>query len=82
MGRLLKILFSILGIVVLLAVVVVIAVMLLFDVNDYRDEIELAVEKNTGREFVIDGDIGLAVLPWLELEMPRVSLGNASGFGD
>ncbi|MGI9202004.1 MAG: AsmA family protein [Woeseiaceae bacterium] len=82
MGRLLKIFFSIVGIAALLAVIAVITVMLLFDVNDYRDEIELAVEKNTGRDFVINGDIGLAVFPWVEIEMPPVSLGNAEGFGD
>jgi uncharacterized protein involved in outer membrane biogenesis len=82
MGRALKILFSIIGLMLLLGVVAIITVMLLFDVNDYRDEIELAVEKNTGRDFVIDGDIGLAVFPWVEIEMPPVSLGNAEGFGD
>lgn len=82
MGRALKILFSIIGLMLLLGVVAIITVMLLFDVNDYRDEIELVVEKNTGRDFVIDGDIGLAVFPWVEIEMPPVSLGNAEGFGD
>ena len=82
MGRLLKILFSIVGIALLLGVVGIIAVMLLFDINDYRDEIEMAVEDNTGRDFVIDGEIGLAVFPRLEIEMPPLSLGNAVGFGD
>ena len=82
MGRALKILFSIIGLMLLLGIVAIITVMLMFDVNDYRDEIELAVEKNTGRDFVIDGDIGLAVFPWVEIEMPPVSLGNAEGFGD
>jgi len=82
MGRLLKIFFSIVGLMLLLGIVAIITVMLMFDVNDYRDEIELAVEKNTGRDFVIDGDIGLAVFPWVEIEMPPVSLGNAEGFGE
>ncbi len=65
-----------------LMVVAVITVMVLFDVNDYRDEIELAVEKNTGREFVIDGEIGMAVFPWLAIEIPGARLGNGAGFGD
>ena len=82
MGRALKILFSIIGLMVLLGVIGIVTVMLMFDVNDYRDEIELVVEKNTGRELIIDGDIGLAVFPWVEIEMPPVYLGNAEGFGD
>ena len=61
MGRALKILFSIIGLMVLLGVIGIVTVMLMFDVNDHRDEIELVVEKNTGRELIIDGDIGLAV---------------------
>jgi AsmA protein len=67
---------------VLLGVIGIVTVMLMFDVNDHRDEIELVVEKNTGRELIIDGDIGLAVFPWIEIEMPPVYLGNAEGFGD
>lgn len=82
MGRALKILFSIIGLMVLLGVIGIVTVMLMFDVNDYRDEIELVVEKNTGRDFIIDGDIGLAVFPWVEIEMPPLYLGNAEGFGD
>ena len=82
MGRALKILFSIIGLMVLLGVIGIVTVMLMFDVNDHRDEIELVVEKNTGRELIIDGDIGLAVFPWIEIEMPPVYLGNAEGFGD
>jgi uncharacterized protein involved in outer membrane biogenesis len=50
MGRLVKIVFSIVGIALLLGVIGIISVMLLFDVNDYRDEIEMAVEDNTGRD--------------------------------
>jgi AsmA protein len=72
MGRALKILFSIIGLMVLLGVIGIVTVMLMFDVNDHRDEIELVVEKNTGRELIIDGDIGLAVFPWIEIEMPPV----------
>ncbi|MGI9220254.1 MAG: AsmA family protein, partial [Woeseiaceae bacterium] len=79
---LLKTLSSIVGLMLLLGIVGIIAVLLFFDVNDYRDDIEQAVEDNTGRDFVINGDISLSVFPWLEIEMPPVSLGNAAGFGD
>jgi AsmA protein len=82
MGRMLKIFFYIVSLSVLLGVVAIVTVMVLFDVNDYREEIELVVEKNTGREFVIDGEIGLAVFPWLAIEIPHTRLGNGAGFGD
>ncbi len=82
MARIFKYFAYFIAAAVALMVVAVITVMVLFDVNDYRDEIELAVEKNTGREFVIDGEIGMAVFPWLAIEIPGARLGNGAGFGD
>lgn len=82
MGRMLKYIAWFAGAIVALLILVVIAVSLLFDPNDYRDEIEQAVEKNTGRELEIAGDLGLSVFPWLAVEVGSTSLGNAAGFGD
>ncbi len=82
MGRMFKFIAYFIAAAVALMVIAVITVMVLFDVNDYREEIELVVEKNTGREFVIDGDIGMAVFPWLAIEIPGARLGNGAGFGD
>lgn len=81
MARLLKFLMFLVAGVVALAVVGIVAVMLLFDPNDYRDEIEQAVESNTGRELRIEGDLGLSVFPWLAVELGPTALGNAAGFG-
>ena len=82
MGRIFKFFAYFIAAAVTLLVIAVITVMLLFDVNDYREEIELVVQKNTGREFTIEGDIGMAVFPWLAIEVPKMRLGNAAGFDD
>ena len=62
MGRMLKFVAYFIGAIVALMIVVVIAVSLLFDPNDYRDDIEMAVEKTTGRELQIDGDVEVVLM--------------------
>ncbi|TVQ49767.1 MAG: AsmA family protein [Gammaproteobacteria bacterium] len=82
MGRLLKLLlFAVAGIVGVLVLVVVL-VALLFDPNDYRDRIAASVEAETGRSFVIEGDLELRLFPWLRITSGAMELGNAPGFGD
>ncbi len=70
-----------LGVVLALIVVTVIAFTLLVDPNDYRDEIAAQMQKHTGRELKIDGEISLSYFPWLGLELGAMQLGNARGFG-
>ncbi|MGB5245774.1 MAG: AsmA family protein [Woeseia sp.] len=82
MNRLLKtLMFAVAGVVVLL-VVAAVALMLLFDPNDFRDRISAEVQKATGRELVIEGDLSASLFPWLAVEMGRARLGNAAGFGE
>ncbi len=81
MGRVLKLLLIFVAALVALAVIAVLVFALLFDPNDYRDRIAQAVEAQTGREFVIEGELGLSVFPWLAVEVGRTKLGNAEGFG-
>jgi len=76
-----KILWAVAAIVTLF-VVAAIAFYLLFDANDFRDRIATSVKDETGRELVIDGDIGLRVFPWLAVDVGHTTLGNAEGFGD
>lgn len=52
-----------------------------FDPNDYRERLAEQVQRETGRELVIDGDIDLSIVPWLGVELEQVRLGNAEGFG-
>lgn len=81
MKRLLKWIVGGLGLFLGLAVVAAVAITLLVDPNDYRDEIAAQVQKHTGRELKIEGDIGLSFFPWLGLELGAMELGNAEGFG-
>ena len=81
MGRMLKsVLFFIAAVAALLAIGII-AVAVLFDANDYKDDIERLVRETTGRELVIEGDIGMAVFPWLAIEIGETRLGNGAGFG-
>lgn len=80
MAKPLKILFAFIGVLVLLVLAAVVALPLLFDPNDYREQIAKAVKDETGREFAV-AEIRLSVFPWLRVELKEVSLGNAEGFG-
>jgi len=75
-------LFKILGIIIILLIVVAVAIPFFIDPNDYRDEIISSVEEKTGRKLQIDGQLGLSVFPWLGINIGKVSLANAEGFGD
>jgi len=80
-GTLKNVLFFFLAIVALL-VIAAISVALLFDPNDYRDDIAAEVQRTTGRELVIEGDLELTLFPWLAINVGKTTLGNAPGFGD
>ncbi|MEM8983523.1 MAG: AsmA family protein [Pseudomonadota bacterium] len=67
-----------LGVLVLAGVLAVIT----FDPNDYKADIEQAVQEATGRDFVIDGDLSLSFFPWFAVELPKLTLANRAGFGD
>ena len=82
MGRIIKYLAIGVGAVLALIVVAGIAVSLFFDPNDYRDKIQAGAKESTGRDLVIEGDIGLKIFPWLALDVGKASFGNAEGFGD
>lgn len=81
MKRIAKTLLIVLGVIVAAFVALVIALPLLIDPNDYKNEIVKVVKDRTGRDLVIDGKIGLSFFPWLGVEMNRVRLSNAPGFG-
>ncbi len=81
MKKILKILGIIVAILVLLIVAAVVALTLFFDPNDYRDDIARYVKDQTGRELKIDGDLSLSYFPWIGIEIGKVDLGNAPGFG-
>ncbi|MBN2702188.1 MAG: AsmA family protein [Methylothermaceae bacterium] len=73
-------LLTILAIFIFLAAGLV-AVVVLVDPNQYKDQIATAVEKNTGRNLQIPGDLSLSIFPWIGVKTGEVTLGNAAGFG-
>lgn len=81
MAKPLKIVLLVIGGVVLLVVAALVAVVMLFDPNDYRGQIQDKVHEETGREFTL-GDIKLSVFPWLSVQLSDARLGNAADFGD
>ncbi len=82
MAKALKIIVGLVLALVLIVVVGMVALLVFVDPNAYRGQIEAAVKEQTGRTLAIEGDMRLSVFPWLGLELGRVSLGNAPGFGD
>lgn len=82
MRTLLRVVGFLLGLTVLVAIGSVIAFAVLFDPNDYRDDIAALVAERTGRELSIEGDLGISLFPWLGFEVGRMTLANAEPYGD
>ncbi len=82
MGKLIKVLLIIVGLVIAGIVALAVLLPLYFDPNDFKEEIAQAAEDKTGRKLALKGDIGLSVFPWLGVELGETSLSNAAGFGE
>lgn len=82
MGRIFKVLGIVVGALVVLLIVVVIAVGMLFDPNEYKDEITAAVGDATGRTLTLEGDLELKLFPRIGIRLGAAELSNASGFGN
>jgi AsmA protein len=53
-----------------------------FDPNEHKERLSAAVKEHTGRDLVIEGDIGLTFFPRLGLTLGETWLSNAEGFAD
>ncbi len=82
MGRALKPLLLVIAGLIVLLVIGAVSFLLLFDPNDYRDDIAVEVKLATGRELIIEGDVEVSIFPWLAIEIGSTRLGNAAGFCD
>ncbi len=78
----LKLVLKILGVVVVLLLLALAALVFTFDPNNYKEAITTQVEKQTGRDFSIGGDISLSVFPWVGVQVGDVELANAEGFSE
>jgi len=81
MKKIIKLVAWLLTALVVTVVAAAIIIPLVFDPNDYRDEISAAVKKQTGRELTIEGEIRLSLFPWLGVRLGAMQLSNAEGFG-
>ncbi len=75
-----RIALKLIAFIVIVAVAAAIALPFIIDPNDYKQQISDQVEKTTGRQLTLEGDIGLSVFPWLALELGPLSLSNAKNF--
>jgi AsmA protein len=82
MARLLKIFALIFGLLVVLIIVAALVLPRIIDVNDYKDRISQEIEKSTGYEVVLEGDIDLSLIPWIGLSLGRTYVANPPGFDD
>lgn len=82
MKKLFKLLGFLVSAVFVLLIVLVVALTIFIDPNDYKDELTVLVKEQTGRELTIEGDLELSFFPWIGVEIGKVQLANAPGFGD
>jgi AsmA protein len=80
MNSLVKVLLAVVAAIVLVFVVVVVAVAFLFEPNDYRPFLVDSVQKATGRDFVLAGDLALKLFPCCGVRIGAATLGNPPGF--
>lgn len=76
--KLLIVVFGLFGLVAVALVVIAVTV----DPNDYKDQIQAQVKKQTGRDLLLSGPLELSVFPWLGVQANDVALSNAQGFSD
>lgn len=81
MTKTLKILGITLAAIVGLLVVAAVTLALVFDPNQYKDDIIRLVKDNTGRDLKIGKKIGWSFFPRLGIEAGGLELSNAAGFG-
>lgn len=70
------------GALAALVILALVAVLVFVDPNDYREDIERTVERQTGRQLTLGGELKLSVFPWLALQTGPASLSDAPGFGE
>ena len=73
----LKILLGTLTIII----IAVIGIAFTFDPNDYKKDIVTIVKDKTNRDLSITGDISLSLFPWIGIDLGKIEISNAKGFG-
>ncbi len=82
MGKPLKIIFSLFGLLLVMLLAAALLIPLFVDPNEHKATIISEVKEATGRDLTIQGDIELSIFPWLGLKLGSIQLSNAVGFGE
>ncbi len=82
MAKVFRFLGILVGVLLALVLAAVIALPMVVDPNDFKEQIVSRVNAETGRSLTIEGDLELSVFPWLGVDIGRMRLSNAQGFGD
>ena len=80
MSKPVKIITIIAASFIFLVIAAMIIIPMVVDPNDYKAQIEQAVEESTGRTLKITGNINLSLFPWIGVRIGEVSLGNSPKF--
>ncbi|MCK4866257.1 MAG: AsmA family protein [Gammaproteobacteria bacterium] len=75
-----KIFFKISLAIIALLLIAIIGFAIVFDPNDYKDDVIKIVKDKTGRELSIPGDISLSLFPWIGIDLGAIEISNAKGF--
>ena len=76
-----KLFFKISLALVLLIVIAAVGFAIIFNPNDYKEDIISLVKEKTGRNLSIPGDISLSLFPWIGIDLGAIEISNAKGFG-
>ncbi len=82
MSKMLRVLVTIIGAFILLGLVAIIGLVVFVNPNDLKPQINQAVNKYTGRQLQLGGDIEWSLYPWLGLQLNEAKLSNRPGFGE
>ena len=81
MARIIKWVLGVAGALILLVVVAVTVAVLVFDPEDYREDIELALTTATGRQVTVGGELTMSLVPWRSVRAGDVEAAAAAAFG-
>ena len=77
-----KLIFWLIGVVVMIAIGGIVVVTTLVDPNEYKSELSEQVKQKTGRDLEIIGDLDLTFYPWVGIQTGAMKLSNRPGFGE
>src|SRR3990167_2054503 len=76
----LKIIGSIIAIAIVLFIITIIVLTTVVNPNDYKNRIDQYVYSQTGRHLIIQGNVGWSFIPWLGIDLKKVTITNPPEF--